>query len=233
MTEIEMEAELRTAVGKGPNRRLRRDGKIPGVLYGAGKDAVAVSLDVKPVLGVIRSHGGVNTIFQLKLKGAKGSDSVMIKEYQIEPVEHRLLHADLVRVAMDKELTLSVAVELTGTAVGVKTGGGMLDFIHRTVDISCLPTDIPETLVASVEELDIGDYLRAKDLDLPKGVTMASEQELVIAHVIPPRVEEEVTEAAEGELAEGEEGAAAATEKEGAKGEEEGSGGDGEKKPAK
>src|SRR3989304_9418524 len=123
MAAIFMEAEPRTDVGKGPNRRLRGSGRIPGVLYGGKKETVALSLDPKAIVGIIRPHGGFNPIFELGFKGAKGKENVMIREYQLEPVEHNLLHADLVRVAMDKELTLDLTIGLTGTAIGVKLSG--------------------------------------------------------------------------------------------------------------
>jgi large subunit ribosomal protein L25 len=217
MASISMEAEPRTGFGKGPNRRLRAAGKIPAVLYGGGKDPVPLSVDPREVAKIIRSHGGVNTIFELSVEGAKSKDNVMIREYQIEPVDHALLHADLVRVAMDKTMTLTVSIELTGTAVGVKQGGGMLDFVTRTVEISCLPSDIPETLVIDVSELDVGDYIRASSLSLPKGVTLESEANVVIAHVMAPKAE--VEEVPEGEVAvegaeapEGAEGAEASAE---------------------
>jgi large subunit ribosomal protein L25 len=211
MAAILMEAHRRTGTGKGPNRRLRATGKIPGVLYGGGKDTLALSLDPKAIIGIIRSHGGVNTIFELRILGAdaggpnasgpnasepnasepNASENVMIREYQLEPVGHELIHADLVRVAMDKELTLDVAIELTGTAVGVKVGGGMLDFVTRTVEVACLPKDIPETIVADVSHLEIGDYIRAGDLSLPSGVKLVSDANVVIAHCVQPKAEEE------------------------------------------
>jgi large subunit ribosomal protein L25 len=202
MAAIFMEAEPRTEVGKGPNRRLRASGRVPGVLYGGGKDTLALSLDPKAVVGIIRSHGGVNTIFELVVKGSKGNENVMIREYQIEPVEHRLLHADLVRVAMDKELTLDVNIELSGTAVGVKVSGGMMDFVTRAVAISCLPKDIPETIVADVSHLELGQYLRASELKLPAGVKLVSDANVVIAHCVAPKAEEE-EKPAEAAAAEG------------------------------
>lgn len=207
MASIVVEAEPRTEAGKGPNRRLRAVGKIPGVLYGGGKETVGLTLDPKPVVGIIRSHGGVNTIFELVVKGSKGKENVMIRDYQIEPIEHRLLHADLVRVAMDKELTLDVSIELTGTATGVKLEGGILDFVTRTVEVSCLPKDIPETIVADVSHLGLGHYLRASELVFPEGVKLVSESNLVIAHVIAPKAEEE--KPAEAAPVEGAEAAAA------------------------
>ncbi len=212
MAAISMEAEPRTDVGKGPNRRLRASGRIPGVLYGGAKETVVLSLDPKAIVGIIRSHGGVNTIFELEVKGAKSKENVMIREYQIEPVEHRLLHADLVRVSMDKELTLDVTIELTGTAVGVKLSGGIMDFVTRAVSISCLPKDIPETIVADVSHLELGQYLRASELQLPPGVKLISDANVVIAHCVAPKAEEEVkpAEAVAVEGAEAAEGAAKA-----------------------
>jgi large subunit ribosomal protein L25 len=215
MAAIFMEAEPRTDVGKGPNRRLRVAGRIPGVLYGGQKETIVLSLDPKAIVGIIRSHGGVNTIFELVVKGAKGKENVMIREYQIEPVEHKLLHADLVRVAMDKELTLDVTIELTGTAIGVKLSGAMMDFITRAVEVSCLPKDIPETIVADVSHLELGQYLRASELVLPPGVKLVSDANVVIAHCVAPKAEEEEkpaeAAAAEGAVAaEGAEGAAKA-----------------------
>lgn len=208
MATVTMEAELRESVGKGPNRRLRANGRIPVVLYGGAEEVVSLSVDPRDVVGIIRSHGGVNTIFELVIEGRNGKDNVMIKEYQIEPVEHRLLHADLVRVAMDKELTLDVTVELTGTPVGVKTGGGLLDFISRTVEISCLPKDIPETIVADVSQLEMGHYLRAGDLTMPDGVELVSDPGLVLIHIMEPKAEEEPV--AEEAAPEGEEAPAEA-----------------------
>ena len=213
-----VEAEPRSSFGKGPNRRLRAEGRVPVVLYGTGKETIPLSVDPREVVSIIRSHGGVNTIFELAVKGANGKENVMIKDFQLEPLGHDLLHADLIRVAMDKEMTLAVAVELTGTAEGVKTGGGMLDFITRAVEVACLPKDIPETIVSDVTELEIGDYVRASDLEMPEGVRLISEGNVVVAHVIPPKaeVEEEVPEeeaaAAEGaEPAEGGEAPSAET----------------------
>ncbi len=95
MASMVVEAEPRSSFGKGPNRRLRASGKVPVILYGSAKEAVALAVDPEQVVNIIRSHGGVNTIFELSVKGVKGSESVMIRDYQLEPVDHDLLHADL------------------------------------------------------------------------------------------------------------------------------------------
>ena len=209
MSSMTMKAEPRSNFGKGPNRRLRSQGKIPAVLCGGGKDSIALSLDPDEIVNVIRSQGGINTIFELSVKGIKGKNNVMIKDYQLEPIAHQLIHADLLRVAMDKPMTLAVSVELKGTPIGVKVSGGIVDFVTRTVEVSCLPKDIPETLVADVSELDIGDYFRTSSLVFPEGVTLISDSNVVVAHVVAPKEEEpdEVEEDSEAEGAEDAEGA--------------------------
>jgi large subunit ribosomal protein L25 len=203
---------------------LRTQGKIPAVVYGDKEEALSVSVDPKDITGILRSHGGSNTIFELHIKGREDTTSAMIKDYQIEPINHELLHADLIRIAMDHVLTVSVNVELEGIPVGVKTEGGMLDFITRTVDVTCLPKDIPETIAADISELAIGDHLRVSDLTIPENVTLETATGVVIAHVIAPKKVEEEEAEAEAAVAEAapEEGAEPEVIKKG-KGEEEGS----------
>jgi large subunit ribosomal protein L25 len=224
MSTIVVEAEPRDSFGKGPNRRLRAKGLIPAVVYGEKKDSVPLAVSPKDISRILRSHAGSNTIFELRVKGKKDAENVMIKDYQLEPVEHDLLHADLIRVAMDHVMTVSVNVELTGTPFGVKNEGGILDFITRSVEITCLPGDIPETIVADVTELILGQHLRAGDLVMPEKVTLETAPGLVIASVITPKktVEEE-EEAAAAEEAVAEEGAEPEVIKKGKAEEEEGS----------
>ncbi|MFQ5791087.1 MAG: 50S ribosomal protein L25/general stress protein Ctc [Acidobacteriota bacterium] len=189
MERIVLEAKGRTSLGKGANRRLRAQGMIPAVVYGERKDPISVAVDPKELIRILRSHAGVNTIFELQIKGSRSKDNVIIKDYQLEPVNHQLLHADLMRVAMDHALTVTVPVELAGQAAGVKQQGGLLDFVSRSVEVSCLPADIPEAIVAQVTDLQIGELIRAGDLLLPERVALVSDPEVVIAHVLAPRVE--------------------------------------------
>jgi len=191
MEKMVVEAERRVSFGKGANRKLRAKGMIPAVVYGQKKDSIPVAIDPKVLIRILRSHAGANTIFDLKVKGSDGTDNVMVKDYQLEPVEHELLHADLIRVAMDHALTLSVQIELSGTPVGVKLEGGLLDFVSRAIEVSCLPADIPEKIKVDVSGLAIGHLVRAGELELPERVTLVSDPGLVIAHVEAPKVEEE------------------------------------------
>ena len=196
MAKIVVDAEKRDIFGKGANRKLRAQGLIPAIVYGENKDSVPVAIDPKVLIQILRSDAGANTIFDLQVKDSEGRENVMVKEYQLEPVAHSLLHADLIRVAMDHTLTLSVQLELVGTPVGVKQQGGMLDFVTRSIEISCLPSDIPEKIKVDVSQLAIGELIRAGELPIPERVTLESDAGLVIAHVEAPKVEEEA-EAAE------------------------------------
>jgi len=203
MDKMVVDAEKRATFGKGANRKLRAKGLIPAIVYGEKRDSIPVAIDPKVLIQILRSDAGANTIFDLQVKGSNETENVMVRDYQLEPLEHSLLHADLIRVAMDHALTLSVQLELVGTPVGVKQDGGMLDFVSRSIEISCLPSDIPEKIKVDVSHLEIGDLIRAGELQIPDKVTLESAEALVIAHVEAPKVEEEpeaaevVTEGAE------------------------------------
>ena len=154
MPEIVVSAEKRTEKGKNVNRRLRVAGRIPGVVYGGKGEPMTVSVSPKEIGAVLRSASGENTLFDLDLGGSRRK--VILKEYQVEPIKGRLLHADFYEVALDKTLEVKVHVEITGTPVGVKVQGGILDFVTREIEIECLPTDIPDKIVLDVSGLELG-----------------------------------------------------------------------------
>jgi large subunit ribosomal protein L25 len=204
MADIVVAAENRTETGKNVNRRLRTRGLIPGVLYGAKKEAVPLAVSPKEITTILRSKTGENTLFDLEIGGSRRK--VILKEFQIEPIKGSLLHADFYEVALDKPIEVSVHIEVTGTPVGVKVQGGLLDHVTREVEVSCLPADIPEKITVDVSELELGKAIRVSDLKVPEKVTMLSEPDLVVVHVVAPRAEEEVAAAAvpaEGEAAAG------------------------------
>jgi large subunit ribosomal protein L25 len=200
--EIVVAAESRTDTGKNVNRRLRTRGLIPGVLYGAKKEAVPVAVSPKEITSILRSKTGENTLFDLEIGGSRRK--VILKEFQVEPIKGSLLHADFYEVALDKPIEVKVHVEVTGVPVGVKVQGGLLDFVTREVEVECLPADIPEKLTVDVSALEMNQSIRVADVPVPPKVTMLSDADLVIVHVVAPRAEEEVAAAAapaEGEAA--------------------------------
>jgi large subunit ribosomal protein L25 len=187
--EATLEVTRRDGLGRGESGRLRRAGRIPAVLYGGATNAESLSVDPKELSRILHSQSGVNTLIGLKLEGA-GATRVLVKAYQLDPVTHKLLHADFYRVAMDKVLRVTVPVHLTGEAKGVKAQGGVVDFVHREVVIECLPANIPEHITVDVTELMLHDGVRVRDLPPVDTWTPLSDADMLIVHVISPKVEE-------------------------------------------
>jgi large subunit ribosomal protein L25 len=191
MKTIELNVEKRSTIGKNEARRDRAAGRIPAVVYGAGKANVPISVNRKALADVFREGAGENAIFLLKLAGSDQSRHAMIKEMQRDPVSRKPLHIDFVRVLMDVKITLKVPIEVSGVARGVKADGGILDLVTREVEIECLPTNIPAHLTVDVSDLGIGDAIRISQLPPMEGVTVVDNPEKVVAHVAHPTREEE------------------------------------------
>jgi large subunit ribosomal protein L25 len=189
--EATLEATRRDTFGRNNAGRLRRAGRIPAVLYGgSSREGEPVAVDPKALMQILHSQSGVNTLIALKIDGT-GDARVLVKEYQLDPVGHTLLHVDFYRIAMDKVLRLTVPVHLTGEAKGVKAQGGVVDFVNRDVVIECLPGDIPEHLTVDVTELMLNDGIRVRDIDTGGKWKPVSDGDLLIVHVIAPKVEVE------------------------------------------
>ena len=188
MPEIVVAAKGRPETGKNVNRRLRTQGLIPGVVYGAAKESIPVAVSPKEITTILRSASGENTLFDLDLDGKRRK--VILKEFQLEPIKGQILHADFYEVALDKVLEVKVHVELHGTPVGVKVQGGILDFVTRELEVECLPTDIPDKIVLDVSGLELGKHLRVSDLTPPAKVKIKTDAEIVVVHVVAPRAEE-------------------------------------------
>jgi large subunit ribosomal protein L25 len=187
--EAVLDAIERNDRGKNEARRLRASGRIPAVVYGEKEGGKPIAVDPKILARILRTEQGANTLISLNLPG--GSDArVLVKEYQLDPVTHELLHADFYRVAMDKVIRVQVTVVAQGEPKGVKQQGGILDIVNRQVEIECLPADIPNHIEIDVSELMVGQSVRVKDVATnPKWKTL-SDSEMMILHVIIPKVEE-------------------------------------------
>jgi large subunit ribosomal protein L25 len=194
-----LEAQERQAGTKNHARRVRREGKIPAVVYGAGKDAMPVSVDPRHVLRILRSDSGHNTIFDLAMNGGEKTKA-MIVDWQYEPIKGHLLHIDLKRIAMDRALKVSVPIMLQGVPAGVKTEGGILEQMLREVEIECLPGDIPSHIDVDVSELTFGKVLRVADLPHNPKLKFLSDANQPVAHVTS--VKEEVVATPEAVAAE-------------------------------
>jgi len=174
---------------KNAARRVRVAGKIPAVVYGAGQDAVAVTVDPRVITKILHSDSGHNTIFDLDVTGASVVKA-MIVDWQNEPIKGKLLHIDLKRIAMDKMMRVSVPIQLVGVPVGVKTQGGILEHVLREVEIECLPGDIPSHLDVDVSNLSIHDAIHVSDLPHSGSIKFLGEEDATVAHVTS--VKEEV-----------------------------------------
>ena len=195
MPEVVIAKPREGKFNKNAARRVRVAGKIPAVLYGPGHDPVAVEVDPKQITRILYSEAGQNTIFDIEVGGA-AAGKAMIVDWQREPLKDQLIHIDLKRIALDKLLRVSVRVKLLGTPIGVKASGGILDQVMRTVEIECLPADIPSHIDVDVSGMEMYAALRVSGLPHSDKITYLNDEEATVAHVISIR--EEVAPVAEG-----------------------------------
>ena len=193
-----LEGQPREAGTKNDAKRVRRDGKIPAVVYGAGKDSLPISVDPRVVTRILNSETGHNTIFDLAMGGE--NTKAMIVDWQYEPIKGTLLHIDLKRIALDKVLKVNVPIFLVGEAAGVKQEGGIMEQMLREVEIECLPADIPSHIDADVSQLTFGKVLRVSDLPHSEKLKFLTDSNQPVAHVTS--VKEEVVATPEAVAAE-------------------------------
>jgi large subunit ribosomal protein L25 len=188
--EAVLEAQTRDSFGKNEARRTRREGHVPAVLYGGdGNGATPIAVHPKALLKILHSDSGQNTLIQLKLAGA-GETRVLVKDFQLDPVTHEVLHADFYRVAMDKLLRVTIPIVVHGEPPGVKQQGGILEHIRREIEIECLPADIPEHIDLDVSELMLHQGIRVRDIAPNPKWKPISDADMMVVHVIMPKAEE-------------------------------------------
>lgn len=203
--DLTINASSREGVGKGPTRRLRTQGMIPAAVYGEGSAPVAIAVSAKDIANILRSDTGHNTIFKLSVPGEKGAEpaTVIIKDWQVDPVKGRLLHADLLRLSMTTVTRVRVRIDTKGEPIGVKMEGGILELQMRELDVECLPGDIPESIEVDVSGLNIGDHVTVADLVFDRDkIKIFVDANQIVAGVLAPRIEEVAAPAApvEGEV---------------------------------
>ena len=194
MAHVALTAQSRKETGKGSARTLRRQALIPAVFYGPEVDPVHLSLNYRDLEKLIKTGAGENVIIDLAIETGEStlSHRAMLKEIQLDPVKQTILHVDLYEISMDKKIEVEVPITLTGTAKGVSDEGGILQQVSRTLEISCLPDNIPDAFELDVTELNIGDSLHVSDLKIPQDIEVLVEGELTIATVVPPTKVEEI-----------------------------------------
>ena len=212
MAEILVTAKTRTDRGKNAARRLRREGLVPGVVYGGKGENVAVAVDPKALQKVLRSEAGRNSILKLDI-ATQGSTNAILKSWQVDPIRESFLHADFYRIAMDVALRVTVPIHVVGEARGVKVDAGILELIMREIAVECLPGDIPERIDVDVSDLGINGALRVSDLAAPAKVKILEGADQVVVHVVSVK-EEAAPVPGAAAVAEGEAAAAAPAEPE-------------------
>jgi large subunit ribosomal protein L25 len=205
MAEILVNAKGRNERGKNAARRLRREGMVPGIVYGGKSENIAVAVDPKALQKVLRSEAGRNTILKLEIAGS-GATNAILKSWQVDPIKESFLHADFYRIAMDVAIRVTVPIQVRGEARGVKVEGGILELIMREIAVECLPGDIPERIEADVTDLGLNGAVRISDLPVNDKVKILDSPDQIVVHVVS--VKEEA--AAPGAAAAGEAEAAAA-----------------------
>jgi large subunit ribosomal protein L25 len=188
--EAVLEAQARDTFGKNEARRTRRGGQVPGILYGGGgKTATPIAVAPKALLKILHSEAGQNTLISLKLEGA-GNNRVLVKDFQLDPVTHEVLHVDFLQIAMDKLLQVTIPIVIHGEPKGVKQQGGVLEIIRREIVIEVLPADIPEHVDVDVTELMLHQGVRVRDIAANAKWTPISDLDLMLVHVIMPKAVE-------------------------------------------
>ncbi len=218
---IRLEVQEREQRGTRVSRRLRKDGIIPGVLYGRGNKPHPICVPERELRRVLTGDHGLHAILDVVLAGQKSTHASILKDYQVDPIRGKIEHFDLQEVRLDQPIQSAVVIELIGESVGTKAGG-VLSQVNREVRVEALPMEMPDRLELDISAMEIGDTLRLSDLPAREGVTFLDDPETVLANVtVPTRVEEpepeevegeEGEEGVEGEVAEGEEGAEGAGE---------------------
>lgn len=201
MEILNLKATPRERVGNGPARELRRDGKIPAILYGPKTDPVKLSIDKIDLEPIFKSGAVTQKLLKLEVEGIDGDRNVMIKEIQRNPVSHKLLHLDLYEVSMDQKIRVMVPIVTTGKCKGVELGG-MLQIIRRELEVFCRPDQIPQNITIDVSDLDVGDSFHVEELQLDENIEVPADVNFTILTILSTKAE--AAAGAEGE--EGEEG---------------------------
>lgn len=186
-TNVSLNAKNRAERGKNASRRLRAAGLVPVTVYGGDTDSTSATVAKREFAALIRNHGR-NTIFTLDVEGVAGP--VKIADVQIDPIKGFLVHADLMRISLTEKSKFEVPVKLVGEAQGVRFGGGIMDIPTHSLDVRCLPSDLPSVIEVDVTNLGLGDHLSVKDLNLGDKVEVLADPETVIVTVVAPRAEE-------------------------------------------
>lgn len=201
MATVQVNAEMRQAGRKGLARQLRMRDRIPGIVYGEGEESVPIALPGPTFVQMLRRISSGNQILELHIEGSATSPcQVLIKDVQRNPIDEKILHVDLQRISMTHKVRVHVPIHVTGTAIGVKEAGGVLEHFLRELDVECLPGDIPEEILIDVSGLNRNDSVHVRDLTVPASVHVHDSADRVVV-MVAGKMKDEPT-AAPGEAVE-------------------------------
>ena len=197
MSNYTIAADVRHGTGKGVARKLRKEGKIPAILYGQKSETIMLEVDSTMLERLLRQGAGESSLIDVQVRsgGKETSHTVILKELQTDPVKQFYRHADFHEIAMDQELTLEIALELINTPVGIEQGG-ILETIRRSLTVSCLPGKLVDRIQVDVSGMGVGDTLHVRDVQLPSGLTVQDDGDLAVATITAPSAEAESEESA-------------------------------------
>lgn len=199
MDIAKLTAQTREDTGKGAARTLRREGRVPGILYGSGIDNIKLSVEASELEKMLSSAGYSRGLVNLEIKdGDPQTRTVMVKELQVDPVKANLLHLDLIEIRMDRKISTTVAINPVGTPKGVEEGG-VLQIIRRELEVYCLPANIPEQIDVDVSGMELGDSLKVSEISVTGDVEIPWEDDFTVATIVSPRrdIEEPTDESEE------------------------------------
>ena len=199
--QVKLKAQPRTDVGRSAARKLRARGLIPAIIYGGNNKPQPLQVGAREINAMMSHASGENVLVELEIAGQDSSRTALVQEVQHSPVGGEIRHVDFHAISMDQKIQAEVPLEPTGTAVGVKTFGGLLEQSLRALAIECLPGDLPDRITVDVSQLNIGDSIHVRDIQLPHGVTAKVQPDLTAFSVVAPVVEEEVAAVPEAEAA--------------------------------
>lgn len=189
--QVKIKVEKRDAIGRSAGRKLKAQGRIPAVVYGGKDKPQPLQVSTRDISNMLKHASGENILVELEIDGEKASRMAMLQEVQHSPLGGAILHVDFHAISMDEKIHAEVPLEATGTPNGVKNFGGLLEQALRTLEVECLPTDLPDKITVDVTNLNIGDTIHVRDIKLPNGVVPKVQLDLTAFSVVAPAVEEE------------------------------------------
>jgi len=197
--QVKLKAQMRTVLGRNAIKKIKKEGLVPGVVYGSQAQPMALQVEARDLTNVLAHASSEHVLVELEIADSNQSTNrlALIQEVQHHPLRRELLHVDFLAVSITEKITSEVPIEAVGDALGVRTFGGLLEYSLRTLEVECFPQDLPDIVRVDVSNLNIGESLHVRDIPLPTGVEAITDGDLTVVSVVASRVGEEVVETAE------------------------------------